>query len=137
MTAIRLISAIHALWGLSILLMPHLPRPFGGLEPFLPYLSETNVGVLFLASALAPIIVALCKPPLIGPGRRWCAISVLPQEGILFWGVYWNFVQYLEFGFDARLWLSHCYFLVFAAAHTFEAMNIWWLSEGHHVRRRR
>ena len=125
MTSIRLVSYIHGLWGASLLVIgDSVPRPYAALEPFLTYMPSQVVGYLFLVSAVIPILIDnYCDH---GNRRNLFlfALSVLPQQLILYWGVAWGgWVMFVEF--DPRTWLSWTYTVVLAFAHSRGAVYLY------------
>lgn len=121
MKGITLISLIHGLWGLSLLLIAELPLPFGGLAPFVLYLSKDNLGMLLFLTAMCPVFAYWIKPDC----PKLQVLSILPQQFLLYWGTSWGIWQFLTQDFDVRVWLGWCYFAVFAVAHSVEASQLY------------
>lgn len=124
MTAIWIICWVDALWGLSLLLMPDIPRPFGGLESYMQYLPDRWVGVLFLIVSVLPVIAVNARPE----SYSFLAVSIIPQQLMLFWGAAWPLVVLVFDGWNARMWLGECYLIVLAMFHFLELGRIFELA---------
>jgi hypothetical protein len=138
MTAIRIVSLIHGLWGITIMLLPlagqRMPRPFGSLEAYFSWLSETLTGAMFLSCALLCLAALHCA----ARRPRLTVLGVLPQQAILLWGAYWGALIFLESAvrgsWDARTLISSEYIIVLACFHGFGVRTLWALARVSHGR---
>jgi hypothetical protein len=78
---ILLVSVIHICWGLMLILLPHFPRPFGALEPYLLFTSEAWAGTILVTSGVLPIIALRLR------WFRCLACATVPQQMVLVWGL--------------------------------------------------
>ncbi|MGE0212280.1 MAG: hypothetical protein AB7S41_11345 [Parvibaculaceae bacterium] len=112
MTAVRLVSATHLLWGLMLLLLPP-PQPFGAFAPYLWAISEQSLAWLFILTAILPSAARWCA-------RRACYWAVLlPQQAVLFFACGWSLAMLLD-GYDPRLVYPLAYLLPFTFWHVLE-----------------
>ena len=118
MSAIKLVSALHALWGASLLLISDVPRPFGGLESYLTYMSPVFLGWVLLASAALPWILLKVFPRSSKYYAYATIVGVFPQQILLYWGVTWGFWYLFMVDFSPRVWLGLCYLIVCAVYHS-------------------
>jgi hypothetical protein len=122
MVAIWIVCAIHALWGLSMLLLGDPPRPFGSFEPYLAIFTPKEFGALLLTGALIipGWFLAWQRWPALLLNRYAMFVSplvIIPQQAIVLYGPYRSIVELIT-EFDLRLWYGLCYLSVLAFAHT-------------------
>jgi hypothetical protein len=101
MTAVRMVSVIHLLWGICLLLLP-VPRPFGALEPYFWLLDPYWVGLAFIVAGTLPLAALHMK---------WftCLVCALaPQQMILLFGFVVSMRDVLD-THDSRAVLALCY----------------------------
>lgn len=124
MNAVRMISWIHVLWGLSLMLggISAEARPFGQLEAFLTIVERWGfpqqfAGLIFFASGLMALIILqhterFHKHPIFVP------LGLLPQQLILLVALGYA-VRDLWHHYDERIFYAGITQLVFATFHTF------------------
>lgn len=102
MITIRIVSWVHMLWGLTMIWLNAVPRPFGSLEPFLQHLPPTTLGVILVILSIVALLGSHNAHKLRRSGMVWAApLSAVPQQFALFWGVAWAVLVLME-KFDAR-----------------------------------
>jgi hypothetical protein len=120
LTMILFTSVLHIGYGMSVILMSSVPRPFGNLEPLFAVLPVRVAGVVLVMCALLPFV------GIVWPGRhwaRWCSAWTVPQEMILFWSATWAMHMLLE-RWDGRTFLSGFFLFVLAAFHTRDVLKL-------------
>lgn len=116
MKVIRMVSTIHALWGLSLLALP-APRPFGALEPYFTLLDPLWVGLFFLIAGALPLLALKTK------AFRCLACAVAPQQMILFYGTGVTSIDVIT-TLDTRSILALCYLAPMTAWHFLEGIDL-------------
>ena len=121
MNAIKMVSWIHLVWGLSMIVLGVVPRPFGQLEAFLIILDNlgwpvTVLGVVFCLSGLISI-VTLRYTYKFRKRPHFVPMALMPQQLLLTVGILFFFEQIFLTGFDARLWYSGCIQVIFGTFH--------------------
>lgn len=121
MNAIKLISWIHLLWGLSLIFLGINTRPFGQLEAFLVlaehwYIPLFWVGIAFAGSGMCVILMLqntarFHKLPILVP------MAMLPQQVLLLISLFFA-VHDVWYKFDDRIWYAGITQSVFAGFHT-------------------
>lgn len=116
MTAIRMVSIIHILWGLCLLILP-APRPFGALEPYFSLIPPVLVGALFLIGGTLPLLAIHLR------AFRCLACAVAPQQLILFYGTSITIIDVVT-TFDVRSVLALCYLAPMTVSHFLEGIDL-------------
>lgn len=142
MKVVRTVSAIHGLWGMSIIafipLGVQFPRPFGSQEAFLEYMPPWVMGLLMLSAAILCRVFITDRND--NPIRA--LIAVLPQQLILMWSTMWGMAQMIDTAllrsgvieevdlheFDARGWLALCYLCALSWYHATDVKDLWALA---------
>lgn len=122
MNAVKMISWIHLLWGLSLMIIGIQSRPFGQLEAFLFFadalkISYFWIGILFAVSGTTSIVVLhyskrFYTQPVLLP------LALLPQQFILFASLTFAVTNGLsDYGVDDRIWYAGVTQIFFAWFH--------------------
>ena len=120
MNAIKMVSWIHLLWGLSMVALGQVPRPFGQLEAFLVIVDAVGyptwlLGAVFITSGLFAL-AAMRFAPRLQAHPHIVPLALMPQQLLLTIGVIFSGEQLLA-TFDSRIWYAACTQIVFAAFH--------------------
>lgn len=121
MNAIKMVSWIHLVWGISMIVLGVVPRPFGQLEAFLQILDDLGwpvplLGAVFCLSGLVSI-VTLRYTYKFRKRPHFVPMALMPQQLLLTVGILFFCKEIILDGFDARLWYSGCIQVVFGAFH--------------------
>ncbi|MGE0290519.1 MAG: hypothetical protein AB7I42_29520 [Bradyrhizobium sp.] len=92
MAAIWIVAALHFMWGVVMLLFP-VPRPFGGLEPYLELANQFVCGLLCITVSVLAAGVILLKDKL----PAWARVVILfPQQALVAYATAWA-VMHIDF----------------------------------------
>lgn len=132
MNAIRLVSWIHFLWGLSMVLIGIIPRPFGQLEAFLLMgdyyrLPVPIIGSAFVASGFISILTLSNLSRLMLVSHHLVPSMLMPQQLLLTVGALFSLYQLMQ-GFDARIWYAGIVQGVFCYFHAVSVYELYKLS---------
>lgn len=121
MNAIKVVSWIHLLWGLTMLLTGEVPSLFGQLEVFLVFIdfvgwSVNVLGAVFTVSGLSAILTCRYAP------RLWFVphaipVLLLPQQLLLTAGLMYAIELLVWYGYDVRALYAGIVQLVFCTFH--------------------
>ncbi|MGD9726054.1 MAG: hypothetical protein AB7L09_21235 [Nitrospira sp.] len=132
MITVRIVSWIHLCWGITMMTLNYVPRPFGSLEPFLQYLPIWELGIILTVTAT--LALTATHFPSLFLKRPWVVpLAAVPQQFALVWGVAWaanTIVLSLiyEHTMDVRTWYGASYQMVLAVFHAMGLYNMYKLA---------
>lgn len=116
MKAVRLVSTVHALWGMT-LMTQNIPRPFGALEPYFLIAPPFYAGIMLALAGGAPLLAIRAK------WFRCLLCAVVPQQVLLCWALGISMIDVVRDG-DVRTLLALCYWVPMTYYHFREGVDL-------------